>query len=449
MIAVLVAIAVLTGAGVFVVRAVDPSLSRGALLGAGFMTGCGLAALVMMALSAVGIRWSFFGVLAVLVGVAFGSEVVRRRGTPSTRRLERRGGLALAFDSCTAISLAGYTLFATLARPWEWDFWAIWGLRARADFVARAIDAAFLTNPDVAYSHPDYPPLLSLVYSFTALVRGTWDDRWLGLIFVALAVALLLVLRDELRRATGSDVFSAAATLALSGAACSPWVGLADGAIVTFCTSGLLILARGVREDDRRAILLSGVLFGLGAMTKNEGLTFVVAAAIGLLVVRPRRLAWLIGPAALLAAPWLAWRAALGLTTDVLSGGVVGRVITRIADPAGFLAALSSGTPDRPGFWILFAITLVAGGREIARRYGVMLVAVGVQLLCYVLIYAGTMHDLVSHVQTSMSRISGHLAAAVAVLCALSIWDMLSIRASAEAESTGPVATEGQKGDVS
>jgi hypothetical protein len=434
MTAVLVAIVVLGTGGLFVVRAVDPSLSGGASLGAGFMVGCGLVSLVMLALSAAGLPWSFFVILVLLAVIAVGGSVVRRRGGAVSRNTARPGAAAVALDLCTAISVAGYALFATIARPWEWDFWAIWGLRARAEFVARGIDVAFLTSPDVEYSHPDYPPLLSLVYSFTALVRGEWDDRWLGALFVALSVALLLVVRDELRRATGSDTFSAFATLALSGAACSPWVGLADGAIVAFGTAGLLVLARGVREDDVRAFLLAGILFGLGAMTKNEGLALAVAAAVALALFRVRRLVWLVLPAALLAAPWLVWRAALHLATDVVSGGVATRVMERITDPGAFVATLASGRPDRAGFWALLAVLLLAGGREIVRRHGVMFVAVCLQLLCYVVIYAGTMHDLASHVQTSMGRISGHLAAAVGALCALATWDLF-LKKTVESDS--------------
>jgi hypothetical protein len=433
MIAVIAAIVVLALAGVPLVRAIDPTLSRGATLGAGFMAGCGLVSLAMLAISAAGMRWSFFLVLLVLVATVIAAEAVRRRQAAAAREPLAWSRGATVVDAATAVSLGGYALFATLARPWEWDFWAIWGLRARTDFVARGIDVAFLTNPDVAYSHPDYPPLVPFVYGFTALARGEWDDRWLGLVFVALAAALLVVARDEIRRATGSEMISSVATLALAGVACSPFVGLADGALAAFGTAGLLALARGVREDDRRALVLAGVLLGLGAMTKNEGLALAASATIALAIFRWRRLAWLVVPLLPLAAPWLLFRATHALATDVVSGGVVSRIARRLADPAAFLAALAKGTPDRTGFWIVLAILLVAGGREVVRRHGVMLVAVLAQVLCYVVVYAGTMHDLASHVQTSMGRISGHVAPAVGVICALAIRDLF-LRDAAQAE---------------
>jgi len=448
MTAVVVAIVVLTVAGVPVARALDGSLSRGAAIGAGFMVGCGMVSLVMMALSVSGLGWSFFAVLVLLAVMSVGGEIVRRRSAPSERRAARFDPASVVFDLCTAVSLTGYALFATIARPWEWDFWAIWGLRARADFVARGIDLTFLSNPDVAFSHPDYPPLLSSVYSFTALVRGRWDDRWTGLLFVALAGTLLLVVRDEIRRATGSERFSAFATLALSGVACSPWIGLADGAIVAFGTAGLLVLSRGARDENRRAVLLGGVLLGLAAMTKNEGIALVVSATISLALFRPKRLSWLIAPAVLMSAPWLLLRVTMHLATDVMSGGVFSRVVERLTSPFAFVSTLAAGTPDRSALWLILGIALCFGGRAAFRRNGVMLVAVGVQAFCYVMVYAGTMHDLASHVQSSMARISSHLAAPVGVLCALSIWDMLTNRSASSPAPEGGGTVGEEQGEL-
>jgi hypothetical protein len=424
-IAVAITIAVLSAAGLPVARAIDPSLSRGASVGAGFMTGCGMVSLAMMALSAVGVRWSVFSVALVLVGAALIAVQIRRAGDVVAREKRETSRIAIALDAATALSLTGYALFATLARPWEWDFWAIWGLKGRVFFDARGIDSSFLSNPDVYYSHPDYPPLLSLVYGFAAVVQGEWDDRWFGLVSVAVAASLVLVLRDEIRRATGSSMFAALATLALSGAACSAWVGLGDGVLVAFGTAGLLVLARGVRDDDPRALLLAGLLLGVGAMTKNEGLALAVAGGVALVFFRRDRVVWYAIPAGLMAAPWLLWRATLQLETDVVSGGVLARMAARLSDPVGFLATLGKGAPDRWGFWLILAALLLLGGREIVRRHGVMLVAVLVQAICYVGIYAGTVHDLASHVQTSMGRISSHLAVAVGAICALAIWDLL------------------------
>ena len=76
----------------------------------------------------------------------------------------------------------GYALYATLAPLWEWDFWAIWGLKARVFLEAGGIDWHFLESRWNAFAHPDYPLLVPLNFDFVALINGGWSDRWLGLL---------------------------------------------------------------------------------------------------------------------------------------------------------------------------------------------------------------------------------------------------------------------------
>src|SRR5205085_9160530 len=98
-------------------------------------------------------------------------------------------------DLATLISVASYSIYATLAPVWEWDFWAIWGLKARVFFDHGGIDWRFLESRWNAFVHPDYPLLVPLNFDFVALIGGAWSDRWLGVLFVAYAVALLLIAR--------------------------------------------------------------------------------------------------------------------------------------------------------------------------------------------------------------------------------------------------------------
>src|SRR2546423_1537939 len=83
----------------------------------------------------------------------------------------------------------GFGLFATAARLWEWDFWAIWGLKARLFLGHGGIDWRFLESPWNTYVHPDYPLLVPFNFDFVALLNGGWSDRWLGLLSVGWAAA--------------------------------------------------------------------------------------------------------------------------------------------------------------------------------------------------------------------------------------------------------------------
>src|ERR1051326_5399770 len=64
--------------------------------------------------------------------------------------------------------------FATIARMWEWDFWAIWGLKARTFFEFGTIDWRFLQSPWNDFAHPDYPLLVPFNYVYASLTAGVW-----------------------------------------------------------------------------------------------------------------------------------------------------------------------------------------------------------------------------------------------------------------------------------
>src|SRR6185295_18194043 len=81
-------------------------------------------------------------------------------------------------DVATLATIAAHVAYATLARVWEWDFWAIWGLKARAFYEIRTIDWRMLASPWNDFVHPEYPLLLPLNYLHVALLNGEWNDRW-------------------------------------------------------------------------------------------------------------------------------------------------------------------------------------------------------------------------------------------------------------------------------
>src|SRR5204862_5149758 len=116
--------------------------------------------------------------------------IIKRDPGPGTRDHFKPHWL----DVPTLVAILGFAFFATAAPLWEWDFWAIWGMKARVFLERGAIDWRFLESPWNSYVHPDYPLLVPLNFDFIALLNGSWSDRWLGLLSVAWAVALLLII---------------------------------------------------------------------------------------------------------------------------------------------------------------------------------------------------------------------------------------------------------------
>ncbi|HKO57712.1 MAG TPA: hypothetical protein VJ276_17730, partial [Thermoanaerobaculia bacterium] len=164
-------------------------------------------------------------------------------------------------DILTLATLVGYAFYATVARPWEWDFWAIWGLKGRVFHEARGIDWRFLATPSNDFSHPDYPPLLPNVYAFLALLRGGWDDRWLGLLFVAFGAALVILVRERAARET-SPALASLVALAVAPTAVTRYVGLAEGPLIAYGTAGLLFARCG-------GMTHAAILLGFAALSKN------------------------------------------------------------------------------------------------------------------------------------------------------------------------------------
>lgn len=375
------------------------------LVGEGLLFGLGACGGILFLLAVAGVAWtrvSFAIVYGACLLVAWSrSRVVA--GWAGPRHLATPRPLDALLLIATAILLTGYALFATLTTPAEFDFLADWGAKGRVFFEARTIDWHFLETASYRATHPDYPPLLPLIFDAMAVVRGAWIDTHLGIVNVIFAAALLLIVYGVTR--------SAFIVFAVVPLAALPWLGIADGPFAACATAALLLL----RDDDHGAA--GAVMLGLAAMLKNEGLALIAAVALA----RPKR-AWRLWPAVVIAAPWLILRAMHHLTTDVTAGGLVQRVVQHLGDPEVFLLLVRYPL-GKPLFWIGLLLALVVSGRELLRRERFLLAALGFQLLFYIAAYLATPHDVRWHVRWSWERLVAHLLPALIVVAMLHTLD--------------------------
>ncbi len=180
-------------------------------IGEAWLLGIALCAGSLFALALTGIAWSVARALIVVAIVTAVLMVVglRRRatgGSAASDAGDRRSWLSAIVDLLTATTIAGYALLATAGPLAEIDFVAMWGLKARAFWIARGLDWSFLESPWYNWLHADYPPLLPLAFDWTTLFQGQWDDRWLGALYPCFALAVLLVVRSLLEEELGSPV---------------------------------------------------------------------------------------------------------------------------------------------------------------------------------------------------------------------------------------------------
>jgi hypothetical protein len=415
----LFAILSMTVVGLPIALALDRNARGPMLLGLAFLYGSGWIFLVLLFSPS----WSTVIItIASLLPLALLS--IPRHPAPGSRHYFKPHWL----DIPTLVSLAGFALFATAAPLWEWDFWAIWGMKARVFLERGGIDWRFLESPWNTYVHPDYPLLVPLNFDFIALLNRGWNDRWLGLMSVAWALALLLIVRDLVARES-SVVPAALITLAITGLAASRYPGLAEGPLIAYGAAGVLFVRRALLFDDSAAWRHGAILLGLAANVKNEGVALLAAVAAALLIVRPRDVLRL-WPALALAAPWLILRATHTLPTDIVSGSPMERMIGRLPHSGAILIYLARHLYD-PWFWIAVLAGIVIAPAAMRAREAFVLLVTAIQLVFYVGSYFATPRDLAWHVATSWSRLTDQISIPIMVIVFL----MLAKYAASRQES--------------
>jgi hypothetical protein len=420
----LLAIAFMTLIGVPIALGVDRSARGPLLIGTAFLYASGWMFFALLAMSLLHVQWTvatitIAGLLALVV------LFFSRHSAPGTRHSVRMHPL----DLLTLITVAGFTIFATIWQLWEWDFWAIWGIKARAFWEIRGIDWTFLETQWNAFAHLDYPLLVPLNLDVATIFNGVWDDKWIGLMYVAWAVALVLVVRDLASR-EAPPVAAAIVTFVATTIAASRWVGLAEGPMIAFGSAGVLFARNGLRSDSPTDWRHAAILLGLAANVKNEGVALLVAVVVALLLLRRFRAVLRLWPALAIAAPWLIVRATHHLTTDIFSAGVanqptVARVLLHV--PRAFeIAAMLGWLVNDPWLWIalLAGILIVPGS---VRREAFVFLVTAIQLTFYIGTYFSTPHDVRWHIRTSWPRLTEQIALPVAYVVVLMLWDYVAL----------------------
>jgi hypothetical protein len=372
-----------------------------ATIGSSFLVGGGFVAVVLLIYSLLGIRWSY-------VSLAVPALLV----------------------------LAAYAMYTTLAPPWETDFWMIWGLKARIFLESGGIDWHFLQRPDNTIFQLHYPPLLPLLYTAIELFLPVWNDRWLGVVSFLSALAVLLIVREFLQEESGSSSFGSVATLAVSPAACSMWVGIAEPAFIAYATAAVLMIRRGVKRADRGSVRLGGVLLGFAALTKDEGLGLIVVVIVGLLVSQSWRRGWF-APfiAAGLAALWWVPRVMHGVVGSIYSAVDPGVAFDRVNT---VIRLLYEKTPPHLALWYAAVIVALGFGYRIILRERFLLIVVILQLGLYASSYLVSSYYLEWHVATSWPRVLTHVQLLSGVVASLAIIRKLQEAPDAQGKSTRP-----------
>ena len=163
-----------------------------------------------------------------------------------------------------------------------------WGLKAKAIFLAGRIPENFLRNPNYEVFHPDYPLLVPLLESYVYRCIGDLREASAKIVFPLYLVGCVAILMAALRRAGQSrrgcllfgfllvsiPYFSEQATN-----------GYADVVVSFYFGAGSLYLYLWQTTGTGLFLVLSALLTGCAALTKNEGLVLVGIHLVWLAVV--------------------------------------------------------------------------------------------------------------------------------------------------------------------
>jgi hypothetical protein len=386
-----------------------------------FLFGWAGAALSLWLLSAIHVPWSVTALVIVLL-VATAIAVVRlpARSANASDERSHRSRNALLIDAAVLLLIILHLAISCCEGPYEFDYFGIWGFKGHLFHEAKSIDWATLTNLRFFWIQSGHPLFVPLFYDVATIAQPAWSDRSLGVLTPLFGVATILFVRGLTREEHDRDATAALITLAVAPLALSLWIGLAEGFLIAFATSGLLMMRRGVQRLSRSDLRTGAFFLGCAAMTKNEGTAFLLAAALALLLSHRRgwRDLGALWPALVVMAPWLIARKLFHIGADFMQGDALSRLLTNLQHPGAILEAIAAAQFDDRWFWLAVVLTILFAANEVWRRERFLFLALLIQFSLYVAQNFIVPWDAAVHVRFSWGRLIEQMAPAAAFLVA-------------------------------
>lgn len=331
------------------------------------------------------------------------------------------------------ISSAVSLLFISLKKPHgDWDAWAVYNMKAR--FLFRAGDHwRDLFTPPMEWAGPDYPLLIptTLAACWTlmgmetlvipALVAGLFT-----LAAVGVAGCTVTALRGKSQGSLAGLVLLGTPYLITHGA--NQYSDIPIG-FFFLATLALINLHDGLGKADSRFLVLAGLTAGLAAWTKNEGFLFVIAILVSRFVITvPRNgLKTYLRQVRFFAAGLLPillvvvyFKMTISAHSGLLFPAEGPSLIAKLTDFAryrtilDFFVRLGLGFGNWPASVVpLLAFYLLLLGIRIEEKQKASLasslIALGIMLAGYFMIYVISPRDLEWHLITSLDRLYSQL----------------------------------------
>jgi len=372
-------------------------LDRRARFAIVFAIGCLTAAILMFIESLIGMPWDRVSLGSPLFFLALAA--------PPDAWRDRGAGRRWKWTDIAILLLVAITLYGALdARETNGDLIHFWGPKAQQFHITGRIDTDFLGFQHYYLMHPDYPPLVPLVYAWGSL--GSHGFSWWGALLVTALFfyATVEAFRGLAGAALGDDAASRFALLLAAvlayGFAQGRVAGGADPPLLLFETIALAALTFG--GDRLDSVVIAALALGGASFTKFEGAAFAIAVVAVHAALRRKPLATvtLLLPSAVVLGGWIAFCAhhhlldAYAANRGALNLAAAGMVLLQS------LKSASYGAFFLP--WIAAAAPLLLTRRWRAAAFPL---AVGALVVAYILFFYLHGEDPRFWIATSADRV--------------------------------------------
>jgi hypothetical protein len=359
--------------------------------GAGGLLGTAMTATVLFWASLAGITPNR-GMLAILAVAAVGIVVSARRTTsgaiderPPARVPRALTGVVWIAAALLVVWSVAVTTIHALGYPlYDWDAFAIWGIKAKVVVDAPVRSAPYFHALPLSFSHLDYPLLVPFATAGTYAAIGAIDDRVGKIAWPFLVVCWTVFLYGAARTRRPRIEAAAIAAIGAGTPVMVQWAGTgnADMQLTVFYGASLYYVAAWIGTRSRADIRLACLFTAACVFTKQEGLALAALNIAAIVVVGRRTIGDVAGSLLLLAAltaPWLVLR--MGLP-HINEDYVAQFRLATLASNAGrlritlkYLVATMSRTDLWGPLWYVALAALAIGLRGPNRRALVALTA--------------------------------------------------------------------------
>lgn len=419
-----------------------------------FMLGLGIVSLQMFFYSILSIPFSFFSIALPWIALtAFSflssewrdSFFSRLKGSDLTRWRNTtwyEGILLLIM-----VSQIVYVFVYALLMPVNgWDALEIWFFKARGFFGEKKVSVSFFLNNPAA--KPDYPLLIPLSIAWIYTSIGKINEHLAKILYPLQYVSLLIIFLHLLKKISSRKnallfttllsltpvllIHAGGLPVSLGRLYSGDFVGYADITLSIYFMSSCGFLYLYTLNQTRLFLIIAVLFLGMGAWTKNEGLTFafigICLTAACLSKKQRHRLPVLAGILCAIVAPWLIYKMYFNITSGGYTDNIHFAIIRNNINRLPFI--LKNMGVHMFGDIALFNFTSYAyvaasiiNWRVFFRRplllLNLMLLS---QFAIYIFIYMISPYDIAWHLNTSFDRLILHLTPLAMLITATNVW---------------------------